>query len=128
MSKKILTETEIRALERGLSLTPAPNVINEENLRREFDDFNRKMRCNWYFRNGPSKNVGSIPAFKLKSFWKPPASHPGVELCLSKLEGELFSFLTVRSQSYNLSKEEWQTVRNLAEDHLIIIKPDDKGS
>ena len=59
---------------------------------------------------------------------KPPAGHPYVELFLSKLEGDLFSFLLGKPQSYNLSKEEWQAMRNLAEDRSIVIKLADKGS
>ena len=124
LSEKVLTETQIRVLERVLGLVPTPNMINEKNLRRDFDYLNRKMRCKWYFRNEQSENFSEVPAFKVKSL----GSHRCVELCLSKLEGELFSFLTGKPQSYNLSKEEWQTVRNLAEDRSIIIKPDDKGS
>ena len=59
---------------------------------------------------------------------KPPAGHPYVELFLRKLEGDLFSFLLGKPQSYNMSKEEWQAMRNLAEDRSIIIKLADKGS
>ena len=125
LGKKVLTETEIGVLEGGLGFVPTPNLINEENLRR---DFSRKMRCKWYFRNELSDNFSEVPAFKAKSLWKPPAGHSCVELFLSKLEGELFSFLPGKPQSYNMTKEEWQAMRNLAEDRSIIIKPADKGS
>ena len=47
LSKKVLTETKIGVLERGLGFFPTPNLINEENLRRDFDDFSRKMRYKW---------------------------------------------------------------------------------
>ena len=59
---------------------------------------------------------------------KPPAGHPYVELFLSKLEGDLLSFLLGKLQSYNMSKEEWQAMRNLAEDRSIVIKLADTGS
>ena len=45
LGKKVLTETEIGVLEGGLGFVPTPNLINEENLRRNFDDFSRKVRC-----------------------------------------------------------------------------------
>ena len=45
LSKKVLPETKIGALEKGLGFVPTPNTINEENLRRDFNDFIRKMRC-----------------------------------------------------------------------------------
>ena len=51
-----------------------------------------------------------------------------MELFLSRLEKELFSFLPGKPQSHNLTKEEWKVVRNFAEDRSIIIKPADKGS
>ena len=127
MSKKVLTETEIGVLERGLGFVPTTNLINEENLRRDFDDFSRKMRCKT-LGTSLSENFSEVPAFKPKSLWKPPAGHPCVELFLSKLERELFPFLPDKPQSYNMSKEEWQAMHNLAKDHSILIKPSDKGS
>ena len=51
-----------------------------------------------------------------------------VELFLSKMEHELFSFLPGKPQSYNLTREEWEALKNLKEDRSIIIKPADKGS
>ena len=128
MSKKALPEPEIGVWERGLGFVPTSNLINEENLSRDFDDCSRKMRCKWCFRNELSDNFIEVPAFKPKSLWKPPASHPCLELFLSKLEGELLSFLPGKPQSYNMSKEERQAMRNLTEVCSIIIKPADKGS
>ena len=46
----------------------------------------------------------NVPAFRPKSQWKPPTGHPCVELFLSRLEKELFSFLLGKLQSYNLTK------------------------
>ena len=49
--KQKLSKTEIKFLEKGLGFSPTPSFINEEDLQRDFDDFARKMRCKWYFRN-----------------------------------------------------------------------------
>ena len=111
-----------------MGFIPTPNTINEEDLRRDFDDFSRKMRCKWYFRDEMSPDFRDIPFFRPKSFWKPPPGHPCVELFLSKLKNELFSFLPGKPQTYNLTKEEWLAMRSLAEDRSVIIKPADKGS
>ena len=75
-------------------------------MRRDFNEFSRKMRCKWYFRDEPSEEFSEIPAFRPKSTWKPPAGDPCVELFLSKMKHELFSFLPGKPQSYNLTKEE----------------------
>ena len=79
LSKKLLTETEIGALERDLGFVPTPNLMNKENQRRDFDYFSRKMRCKWYFRNELSDNICEVPACKPKSLRKPPAGYPCVE-------------------------------------------------
>ena len=67
-------------------------------------------------------------AIGLKSTWKSPAGDPCIELFLSKMEHELFSFFPGKPQSYNLTKEKWQGLKNLKEGRSIIIKPADMRS
>ena len=104
LSQKVLTETEIKVLERGLRFGPTLNLINEADLRRDSEDCSRKMKCRWHFRNEPSDNFMDVPAFRPKSQWKPPTGHPCVELFLNRLEKELFSFLPGKLQSHNVTK------------------------
>ena len=113
---------------KGLGFVPTPNMINEVDLRRDFNEFSRKMRCKWYFRDGSLNDFSEILAFKPNSTWKPPVGDSSVELFLRKIEHELFSFLSGKPQSYNLTKEEWQASINYKEDRSILIKPADKGS
>ena len=103
-------------------------MINEADLQRNFEDFTRKLRYRWYIRNEPTDNFRNVPAFRPKSFSNAPASHPCVELFLSRLEKETFSIFTRKPQRYNFMKEEGKAMGNLAEDGSIIIKPVDKGS
>ena len=74
LSNKVLSQTEISVLEKGLEFVPTPNMIIEADLRREFDTFRRKSRYKWYFKDEPSKDFSEIPAFRPKSIctWKPP--------------------------------------------------------
>ena len=97
-------EIEIKSLENGLGFVPTPNIIDEEDLRRDFGEFSRKMRCKWYFRDEPSPNFSEVPAFRPKSNWKPPPGHRCAELFLSKLESELFSFCQVNLKLRTLPK------------------------
>ena len=55
LGRKVLTETEIRVLEKGLGFAPTPTRINESELR-DFNEFFRKMRCISYFRNKTTEN------------------------------------------------------------------------
>ena len=50
-------------MERGLGFVPAPNMINEADLRRDFNEVSRNMRCRWYFRDEPSEVFSEIPTF-----------------------------------------------------------------
>ena len=50
------------------TFAPTCNLINEVDLRRDFEDFSRNIRCRWYFRNKPSDDFSSnVPAFRPKT-------------------------------------------------------------
>ena len=86
-------------------VVPGLNLINEADLGRNFKGFFKKMRCRWYFKHEPSSNFINVLVLRPKSQWKPPAGNPCVELFLSRLEEELFLFLSGNPQSYNPTKE-----------------------
>ena len=65
LSKKVLNEIEIKILEKGLGFVPTPNIINEEDLKRDFGEFSRRMRCKWYDRDKPSSNFSEVPASRI---------------------------------------------------------------
>ena len=99
LSRKVLNETETNVLEKGLGFVPIPITTNKGDLRRDFGEFSRKMRSKWSSRDEPSPNFTEVPAFRPKSIWKPPPGHLCVELFLSKLEIELFSYLPGKPQA-----------------------------
>ena len=74
------------------------------------------MRLKWPFRNEPTPKFSDRPAFSTKSSWNPPTGHPNLEVLLSKIKYELFQIPNKCLIYSNLSKEEWQTIRSLAED------------
>ena len=113
-------------MEKSLRFVPSPKIINEEDLRKDFGEFSRKMRCSWYFSNEPSPDFSEVATFWPKSNWKLPPGHLCVELFLSRLESELFSFLTRKPQAYNITKEEWLAMFRFAEDQPVTIKSADK--
>ena len=67
LSHRVLSELEIEVLGKGLGFSPTPSFINEADLKRDFADISRKMRCKWYFRNDISENFSETPAFHTKS-------------------------------------------------------------
>ena len=51
------------------------------------------MRTNWNFRNDPSEDFSDRSAFRPKSSWKPPPSHPSLKLFLNQIEKDIFENL-----------------------------------
>ena len=122
LSRRVISEDEIKVLEKGLDFAPVRNKLNEPELRKGFDKFCQQMRTKWHFRNEPSENVSAIPAFRSKSSWKPPTGHPNLEVFLSSVEKELFEDIVTNLMYSNLSTEEWKAIRSLADDRSIVIK------
>ena len=108
LSQRVLSEIEIQVLEKGLDFAPIQKSINEPELRKDFEEFSRRMRIRWNFRDQPSEDFSDKPAFRPKSNWKPPQVMLAWELFLSQLEKEIFNGLFNDSISIpcNMSKEE----------------------
>ena len=121
----MLSEIKIQTLEKKLDFAPIQKSINEPQLRKDLEDFSRRMRIRWNSRDFSDK-----PAFCPKSSWKPLPGHLGLGLLLSHLEREIFNCLLNDSISIpsNMSKEELEALRGLADDRSIVIKQGDKGS
>ena len=86
LSNKVLTEDEIKVSERGLDFAPIQRKVNEPELRQYFENFCRRMRIKWHFRNEPSDKPSERAAFLPKSSWKPPLGNLNLEVFLSQVE------------------------------------------
>ena len=82
-SDRVLAESEIRVLEKGLEFAPFQRKVNEPELRRDFVKFCRLKRVKWYCQNEIFKNFSEVPAFFPKSSWNQPQGHPNLEVYLS---------------------------------------------
>ena len=80
LSNRILSENEIDVLEKGLAFAPIQRKINEPELRKNFEEFCRRIRTKWNFRNEPSQNFSVVPAFAHKPSWKPPLGHTNLKV------------------------------------------------
>ena len=79
-----------KVLEKGLDYAPIQNKINEPELRKNFEEFRRRMRHKWHFRNEPTPYFQVTPVFAPKLTWKPPKGRPNLEDFLCQIEKELF--------------------------------------
>ena len=86
------------------------------------------MRLKWHSRKEATSEFSHQLAFPYKSPWNPPTGHPNLEVFLSQIEHKLFRIFNKCLPYSNLSKEECQAIRSLAEDRSIAIKKAGKGS
>ena len=112
-------------MEKGLDFAPIQN--KEPELRKDFHQFSRRMRIKRHFRDEPSENFSTIPAFRSKSPWKPPTGHPNLKVLFSSVEKELFEDIGTSLRYSNFSNKEWKSIRSLADDRSIVIKKAGEG-
>ena len=93
-------------LEKGLDFASVQRTLNEPELCKDFQEFYRRMRCKWHFRNEVSETISEILAFQPKSSWLPPKSHASLEIFLSQLEKEFFTYDFDEPSQSNLFAEE----------------------
>ena len=128
LSHWVLSETEIKVLEKGLDYAPIQKKINESELRKGFSEFCRRMRNKWYFRNESTPQFGEVPCCKTKSSWRPPNGHPALEIFLSKVGKDLFDSCKKQQTYSNFNSEEWKVMCSLADNRNLVIKKADKRS
>ena len=86
LSHKILTEIELKLLEKGLDFAPVKRTLNQSGLRKDSEEICRRMRYKWHFCNEVFETFGEIPAFRPKSSWLPPKGHAKLKIFLCQLE------------------------------------------
>ena len=69
LSKRNLTKDEISLLSKGLQFVPTPKHFNKALLREDLENFGRKLRLKWFFRN--DERQFNINPFKQKSKFNP---------------------------------------------------------
>ena len=79
LSRKNLTYTEIQIIEKGFDFAPVRRKNNQHELRSDIEEFCRKVKTKWHFRNEPTLDFSNVPYFKHKSKWSPPKGHPAPE-------------------------------------------------
>ena len=65
---RVLTDTKINVLEKGLDFAAIQKKMNEPELRSDFNEFCRRMRLKWNFRD-ESENFSKVSVFNPKSRW-----------------------------------------------------------
>ena len=129
LSRRELSEEEIRFLSKGLKFSPTPTDIDKAQLKADLEAYSRRMRLRWHFRNNEDEYVPDKDSnFKTKSTWQPPKDDPVLENYLLLLEKEVMSVSPEGKNFSNLSSSEQLSLKQLKCDRNIVIKEADKGS
>ena len=126
LSRRNLSAAEISLLSKGLKFVPTANRIDRAKLKTELEQYGRKLRLMWHFRN--DEKTFSADQFKPKSTFNPKNKDAIIETYLSCLEERLLDIEIPSKRFNNLTKEERDALYSLKNDSSIIIKGADKGS
>ena len=155
LSTHTLTPAQISLLNKGLTFCPTPGRLEQTELRKDLEEFHRKLRWrhhhdddnpfgaskNPYFSDsqGPSqpinpygdklgKNGGfSHRLFKPKSPWAPKGA-PALEAFIHQNLVDLLDHVDYKRPKDNLSPDERQALKDLKRIPDLIVKKADKGS
>ena len=86
-SRRNLSQSEISLLSKGLKFVPSANKIDGAKLKRELEEYGRKLRLMWHFRN--DERTFLIDEFRPKSSFNPRNKDTIIETYLSCLEERL---------------------------------------
>ena len=104
LSKRNLSSAEISLLSKGLKFVPTANKIDQAKLKRELEEYGRKLRLMWHFRN--DERPFCKHRFKPKSTFNPTNRDAVIETYLSCLEERLLVIEIPSKRFNNLTKDE----------------------
>ena len=113
-------------MSKGLKFVPTANKIDRTKLKTELEEYGRKPRLMWHFRN--NEKPFPYEKFRPRSTFNPRNKDTVIETYLSSLEERLLDIDISSKRFNNLTKEERNALYNLREDPTIIIKGADEGS
>ena len=104
LSKRNLSRSGISLLSKGLKFVPSANKIDRAKLKRELEEYGRKLPLIWHFRN--DEPTFSTDKFRPKSSFNLRNKEAIIKTYLTSLEERLLD-IEIPSRRYNnLTKEE----------------------
>jgi hypothetical protein len=130
ISDYILSETQVSILSKGLTFCPTTGYPDLSEIWLDFKDFHRRLELTQFFSlqaNALDNENKKRDPFTPKSTWKPPIPNKTLEAFKRAFRNDLLNFQPKFGHS-NITKIEWDSLRDLTNNKNIIIKKADKGS
>ena len=100
ISRRNLSASEISLLPKGLKFAPTANKIDREKLKTELEEYKRKLRLMWLFRN--DERSYAADRFRLKSSFNPRNKDVIIDAYLSCLKERSLDIETPSKRFNNL--------------------------
>ena len=85
LSNRILTENEIRFLDKGLNFVPTHEKFDRYQIKKDLEQLGRDIKLKIYYKTEPTPAFSEKPVFKVPSNWTPPIRDTQMELHLSEI-------------------------------------------
>ena len=72
LSDRVLTENEIKVLDKGLNFVPTPEKLDRLQIKIDLEKLGRDIKLRIFYHNDLSPSFSKKPAFKVPSPWIPP--------------------------------------------------------
>ena len=72
LSNRVLTESEIRVLDKGLNFVPTPEKLDRYQIKKDLERLGRDIILKIDYKTEPTPAFSEKPAFKVPSNWPPP--------------------------------------------------------
>lgn len=132
LSSHVLTCHELSVLSRGLNFCPTPSSWDPSDIMEGLDKLHCSMRLAQFFQEAELKERDPSDGFSHKKFRPPSTFNPrgsnGLETFITNNYEAVSKLPTIRHKRWNISLQEKQAIKDLANNKSIVIKPADKGS
>ena len=124
----VLSTGQRKVLEKGFNFIPTPEIQNSRPIfKADLSAYHRRLKLRAYF--GRSREDTEPPRFHRKSGWEPGMAEIPRELRTLLIKDRMdIGGMKPRAEAQNLTPEEIECIKDLADNKTIVIKPADKGS
>ena len=153
LSDITLTESQVQALQKGLTFCPTPGPPNKAKIWTDFKEFHRRLCLKFHFYNDNqqfdhlSENEIDLINFMAdnmeeetnpyhsihnkfvnKSSWKPSRVHQSLDIFQRSFKIGLLNSNIKHARKPNLTREQMSSLKELSDNPEIVIQKADKGS
>ena len=120
LPRRNLSPPEISLLSKGLKFVSSANKIDRAILKRQSEEYGRKLRLMWHFRN--DEQTFTAEKFRPKSSFKPRNEDAVIETYLSCLEERLLDIEIPSKRYNNLTRDEPRNKDAIIETYLSCLE------